>query len=129
MDADDIDLEAVLASIVETFGSECLPINLPAAGGSKVVDCFFNPSDETPDFSDVGEAHTRIVDQVVEMDEELMEAYLEQGEDLAPEKLHDAFELALREGHLVPVCFTSAESGAGVSEPIGCHCQGHAKSR
>ena len=45
-----------------------------------------------------------------------MEAYLEQGEDLAPEKLHDAFELALREGHLVPVCFTSAESGAGVSE-------------
>ena len=50
MDADDIDLEAVLASIVETFGSECLPINLPAAGGSKVVDCFFNPSDETPDF-------------------------------------------------------------------------------
>ena len=80
------------------------------------MDCFFNPSTETTDFSTVSEAQTRIVDQVVEMDEDLMEAYLEQGEDLAPERLHDAFELALREGHLVPVCFTSAESGAGVSE-------------
>ena len=116
MDADDVDLEAILNSVVETYGNECLPINLPAAGGTKVVDCFFNPGEESPDFSDVGEAHTRIVDQVVEMDEELMEAYLEEGEDLAPEKLHDAFELALREGHLVPVCFTSAESGAGVPE-------------
>ena len=77
---------------------------------------FFNPSSEDADFSNVSAAQTRIVDQVVEMDEELMEAYLEQGEDLAPEKLHDAFELALREGHLVPVCFTSAESGAGVPE-------------
>ena len=116
MDADDVDLEAVLNAVVETFGSECLPINLPAGGGTKVVDCFFNPSTESADFSDVSEAQTRIVDQVVEMDEELMEAYLEQGEDLAPEKLHDAFELALREGHLVPVCFTSGESGAGVAE-------------
>ena len=116
IDAQEVDLEAVLSEVVEAFGTECLPINLPAAGGSKVVDCFFSPSDESPDFSEVSAAHTRIVDQVVEMDEDLMEAYLEEGEDLAPEKLHDAFESALREGHLVPVCFTSAESGAGVAE-------------
>ena len=116
MDAEEIDLEGVLNGVVEAYGAECLPINLPAGGGTKVVDCFFNPSSEDADFSNVSAAQTRIVDQVVEMDEELMEAYLEQGEDLAPEKLHDAFELALREGHLVPVCFTSAESGAGVPE-------------
>jgi elongation factor G len=33
-----------------------------------------------------------------------------------PEQLHDPFEKALREGHLVPVCFVSARSGAGVSQ-------------
>jgi elongation factor G len=77
------------------------------------VDCFFNPSGES-DFSSVAEAHTNIIDQVVELDEELMELYLEQGEDLAPEQLHDPFERALREGHLVPVCFVSAQTSVGV---------------
>jgi elongation factor G len=116
IDADDVDLAAVLSGIAEAFGDECLPINLPADGGSRVVDCFFSPSGDATDILDPAQAHTQIVDQVVEMDEALMEAYLEEGEDLAPERLHDAFELALREGHLVPVCFVSAESGAGIDE-------------
>jgi elongation factor G len=67
-------------------------------------------------FSDVATAHTRIVDQVVELDEELMDIYLEQGEELAPDQLHDPFEKALREGHLIPICFTSAETGAGTNQ-------------
>jgi elongation factor G len=45
-----------------------------------------------------------------------MALYLEQGEELTPEQLHDPFEQALREGHLVPVCFVSAETGAGIKE-------------
>jgi elongation factor G len=64
----------------------------------------------------VADAHTAIVDQVVELDEKLMEIYLEQGEELSPEQLHDPFERALREGHLVPVCFVSAATGAGVDQ-------------
>jgi elongation factor G len=45
-----------------------------------------------------------------------MELYLEQGEEIGHEQLHDAFEKALREGHLIPVCFTSANTGAGIPE-------------
>jgi elongation factor G len=52
---------------------------------------------------------------VVEVDEELMAKYLEQGE-VSAEQLHAPFEKALREGHLVPVCFVSARNGAGVAE-------------
>ena len=116
IDADDIDVEGLLGQVTEAFGKECLPINLPSGGGQNVVDCFFSPSGGEVDFSSVEEAHTNIVEQVVEVDEALMELYLEHGEDLAPEKLHEAFEQALREGHLVPVCFTAGESGAGVGE-------------
>ena len=116
IDADELDLEALLASLVDAFGTECMPINLPAGGGRSVVDCFFEPGDGPVDFSSVEEAHTRIVDQVVEVDEELMELYLEQGEELEADRLHDAFERALREGHLIPVCFTSAETGVGIAE-------------
>ena len=115
IDTEEIDLESLLASLVDAFGSECLPINLPAGEGASVVDCFFAPVDGAVDFSSVDDAHTRIVDQIVEVDEDLMELYLE-GEELEADRLHDAFEKALREGHLVPVCFTSAETGAGVAE-------------
>jgi len=116
IDAEDTDLEALLGQIHEEFGAECLPINLPAEGGKAVADCFFKPSTSETDFSSVPEANTHIIDQVVEVDEALMELYLEQGEELEPERLHDAFEQALREGHLVPVCFTSGEKGTGIAE-------------
>jgi len=65
------------------------------------------------DFSSVSEAHTHIVDQVVEVDEKLMERYLEAGE-VTPDELHAPFEQAMREGHLVPICYCSAKTGAGI---------------
>ena len=114
IDAENVNLPALLANIQETFGKECLPINLPAHGGKDIVDCFFNPDGES-DFSSVKAAHAALVDQVVEVDEALMALYLEQGE-INPEQLHAPFEKALREGHLIPVCFVSARNGAGVGE-------------
>ena len=116
IDIDQVNLEALVNSIRETFGPECLPLNLPANGGKEVVDCFFKPSEKAADFSSVAEAHTNIVDQVVELDEALMEIYLEQGEEITPEQLHDPFEKALQEGHLIPICFVSAHTGAGIGE-------------
>ena len=119
IDAKDAQPEAVLAQLRDMFGRECLPLNLPSQGGRTVVDCFFDPGPDAiaaPDFASIETAHTEIIDQVVEVDEDLMALYLEQGQELTPEQLHDPFERALREGHLVPVCFTSAETGAGVKE-------------
>jgi elongation factor G len=118
IDAEDVDLADLTGQLRESFGPECLPINLPADGGKRVIDCFFRPSGEGADFSSVEEAHAQIIDQVVEVDEELMELYLEQGQELAPEQLHDPFEEALREAHLIPICFVSAKTGAGIPELI-----------
>jgi elongation factor G len=106
----------VLAEIREAFGKECLPLNLPADQGARVVDCFFAPETEGSMASEVAATHKEIIEQVVEVDEALMEVYLEQGEELTLEQLHAPFEKALREGHLVPVCFASAQTGAGVRE-------------
>ena len=95
IDADGVNLEALVESIREEFGPECLPINLPADDRMRVVDCFYQP-DGDADFSSVAEAHGTIIDQVVEVDEALMELYLEQGQELKPEQLHDPFEQARR---------------------------------
>ncbi len=116
IDEEGVDLGALVDDIRATFGTECLPINLPAADASAVVDCFFEPNGVETAFSDVDTAHTQIVDQVVEVDDELMELYLEQGDELTPEQLHAPFETALRQGHLVPICFVSATTGVGVKE-------------
>ena len=115
IDADEVDLEDILQQLKDTYGSACLPLNLPAEGGKAVVDCFFQATGGATDFLSVEEAHVNIIDQVVELDEELMEQYLE-GEDIGPEQLHEPFEQALREGHLIPICFVSAETGAGLRE-------------
>ena len=114
IDAPDLDLAALLGDLQQVFGSECLPINLPSPDRTAVVDCFFDPDPSAATgFSSVEEARSRVVDQAVEMDEALMETYLEEGEVCADD-LRGAFRTALREGHLVPVCFASALSGAGV---------------
>ena len=114
IDAPNADLPALLARIQAVFGKECLPINLPANGGKSVVDCFFAP-EGVADFSSVEQAHRQLVDQVVEIDEKLMALYLEQGE-VSPADLHAPLERAMREGHLIPVVFTSAKTGVGVAE-------------
>ena len=114
IDAAGADLPALLQQIQAAFGKECLPLNLPAAGGTKVVDCFFNPSGAA-DFSSVEAAHRALVEQVVEVDPGFVERYLND-DDVDPRELHAPLEEALRQGHLIPVCFVSARNGAGVAE-------------
>ena len=109
-------LGALLDNLRETFGAEVLPINLPAEGGKRVVDCFWH-STGVSNLGPVADWHQKIIDQVVEINETVMDRYLDLGETgLQGQELHDAFEQCLREGHLVPVCFVSARSGAGVRE-------------
>ena len=116
IDADNVDLAGLIDQIQQVVGSECLPINLPAGGGSKVVDCFGEVSEIDTDIDDVASAHEKIIDQIVEVDEELMELYLEGEEELPEESFSAAFGAALREGHLIPIFFTSAQTDVGVKE-------------
>lgn len=114
IDNDQADLQAIYQEVREAFGDECLAVNLPSGDSKEVIDCFFKAEGE-PAFSSAESSHTAIVDQAVEVDDELMEVYLDQGE-VSAEQLHDAFEQAMREGHLVPVCFVSAHTGVGIPE-------------
>ncbi len=106
-----VDLGDLLTNLRQTFGNAVLPVNLPTNNGTGIVDCF-KQTDGDSDLGPVAEWHQQIIDQVVEVDEALMELYLEQGE-VKPEQLHEPFEKALREGHLIPVCFTAAEPHNG----------------
>ena len=110
------DLAGLLDALRETFGTVVLPLNLPADGGAAVIDCFGNAEGDS-DLGPVADWHQRIIDQVVEINEQVMDHFLDVGEEgLGGTELHDAFEQCLREGHLIPVCFVSARSGVGVKQ-------------
>ena len=118
IDAQGVDLPGLVAQIQQEFGKECLPLNLPSAQGTEVVDCFFTSSaqpGQEADFSSVEKAHRALVEQVVEVDPDFVERYLSDG-DVDPSELHAPLEQALREGHLIPICFVSSRNGAGVAE-------------
>ncbi|MBO9685759.1 MAG: elongation factor G [Mitsuaria chitosanitabida] len=114
IDAPGVDAQALLAQLQAAFGRECLPLNLPAAGGGRVTDCFFGCSGDS-DFGSVEAAHRALVEQVVEVDPDFVDRYLNDG-DVPATELHAPLEQAFREGHLIPVCFVSARTGAGVAE-------------
>jgi len=114
IDAEPDRLATLLEEITEAFGKECLPLDLPTDHAERVVDVVAH-NDGSADFSSVSEAHAALLEQAVEVDEAATEQYLSQG-DMNPDELHAPFEKALREGHLIPVCFVSARSGAGVPE-------------
>src|SRR5437764_8828262 len=114
IDMPEVDLEMLVERIRETFGSECLPINLPTGKGKAVVECLLNSSGEA-DFDTVKRCHAAILDQIVEMDENLMEKYLG-GDEPDYAALHPAFEKAMDEGHVTPILFCDAKAGVGVAE-------------
>jgi elongation factor G len=121
MDNPEADLELLVERLRDVFGPMCLPINLPTPDRSKVVNVLeHDGSDAEGDaalFSNVHESHQRIVEQIVEVQDDLMTKYLEGGDAaLEPGRVHDALEQALRDAHLVPVCFVSAKTGAGVPD-------------
>ncbi|MCE9687960.1 elongation factor G [Shewanella sp. AS16] len=111
-------LPALVADIQRRFGNRCLPVNLPRRDLERVIDCYLHPPQEAagePLFHSLSAARDELVDTVLEEDEALMDLYLEQDESLDAEQLHTPLETALRLGHLVPVCFTSAGTQVGVA--------------
>ncbi|MCK5113977.1 MAG: elongation factor G [Phycisphaerae bacterium] len=119
--ADNVDLADLMGHLSETFGSACKTMNLPTGSGSSVINCFLSDSGES-DFGDVADAHTQLVESIIESDEEMMEAYLG-GEEIPAEKLGAAFASAMIEGSIIPVYFTSATKGVGVAEFMDSICR------
>ncbi|HHN78181.1 MAG TPA: elongation factor G, partial [Phycisphaerales bacterium] len=116
IDEENAEIESLTEQIREEFGGECLPVNLPSADRKDAVPVFDESADGPTLFSDAASAHMAIVEQIVEMQDDLMTQYLEEGDDanLDRQKVHEAFEAALRDGHLVPICYCSSKTGAGI---------------
>ena len=117
IDAENIDLSALVDNIRDRFGKQCLLLDLPTHHAEEVVELLGHADGES-DFASVAAAHRALIDQLVEEDDDLMARYLEDGTDPTPQELHAPFEKALRAGHLIPILFVSAKTGAGLPQLI-----------
>ncbi|PKO87225.1 MAG: elongation factor G [Betaproteobacteria bacterium HGW-Betaproteobacteria-12] len=115
IDAENLDLPGLVADIRARFGNQCMLLDLPAHGAAEVVEVLEHEAGDA-DFASVAAAHRALIDQIVEEDENLLAQYLEDGADPSTADLHAPFEKALRAGHLIPILFTSAKTGAGIKE-------------
>ncbi len=114
IDAENIDLAGLIGSIRQSFGPQCRCANLPSADGTTLIDCIKNDSGQSP-VMDVAQAHTELIESIIEADDELMEKYLG-GEAISPEKIASVCVKAMMAGTIVPVLFTSATSETGITE-------------
>ena len=114
MDSENVIWPELIKNIRDTFGSQCRCANLPAADRASVIDCVVNDGGDSP-VMDVGQAHTELIESVIEADDELMEKYLG-GEEIPAEKITLVFVEALKAGTLIPIVFTDARKETGVQE-------------
>lgn len=112
IDADNLDLPSLVAEIRTRFNG--MVLDLPAHGAKEVVEVLGHGSGQT-DFGSVAEAHSQLIERIVEEDMALLEKYLEEGEEPNPADIHSPFESALRAG-FVPILFTSGKTGVGIKE-------------
>ena len=115
IDADNIDLLALVNDIRARFGKQCLLLELPLHHAQDVVELLGHADGES-DFASVAAEHRALIDQLIEEDDSLLARYLEDGLEPSPQELHAPFERALRAGHLIPILFVSAKTGAGVTQ-------------
>jgi len=114
VDAENVELPELIRMIQETFGLQCRCANLPAADRNSVIDCIANSTGSSP-VMDVAQAHTQLIESVIEADDALMERYLG-GEEIPAEQIASGFVKALAAGTLVPIVFTDAKHEVGVKE-------------
>ena len=126
LDRENSSWDETLESVQRVLGPECQPLFIPIGAESEfngAIDVLNgrayegdgrNPSDPPPDAaSTAADARDGLIERIVEVDEDLMMAYLED-EELADDDLAAGLKPAIQSGALVPVLPACAASAIGV---------------
>jgi len=107
-------LPGLVESLRAEFGARLHCINLPTRQGSDVIDCFDETSGTT-DFGNVADVHREMLESSIEVDDAEVERYFA-GQAIDLPALRKCFVAAMTLGHVIPILFTAARTGVGVSD-------------
>jgi elongation factor G len=118
LDEHNIDFPALIERIRDTFGNQCVLLNVPLGDGEHfqgVVGTLQPPGDAKGALVNPGEIHTALIESIIEVDEELMMKYFD-GEMPSVEQLSHLIVQAVAKGTLIPIICCSAKTGVGLAE-------------
>ena len=118
MDEENIDFDGLVESIKDTFGSQCVLLNVPIGKGADfkgVVSTLKVPDDTAGALVDPAEISESLMETIIEVDEEVMERYFE-GTLPTEQELSSLMVRAISEGNLIPILCTSSKKDIGVAE-------------
>ncbi|MCY2989212.1 MAG: GTP-binding protein, partial [Planctomycetota bacterium] len=118
MDGDNVDFPALVQSIRELWGSRCVLLNVPigqGAGLRGVVSTLHVHADTSGAIVDPQEIHDAVIELIIEVDEAVMERYLE-GQPPTDEELSRLIVRAVAQGTLVPILCCSGKTEVGLLE-------------
>ena len=119
LDRENTDFGRVLDSLTETFGRQCVAVQVPVGSEtafSGVVN-LLDASAAAPEGleDEVEEARERLIEAIAETDDDLATKYLE-GEELSPEEIVTGLKQGIASGEIVPVIAGAATGGVGATE-------------
>ncbi|QDU55546.1 elongation factor G [Aeoliella mucimassa] len=117
-DDQNLDLAALMETIQEVFGPQCVLFNVPLGAGDDVkgvASTVTPPSDVSDAVLDVADLSEKAIETIIEVDDEVMEKYFE-GEIPGPQQLMELAKRGIAEGSLTPVVCVSAKKDVGLTE-------------
>ncbi|MDP8219163.1 MAG: elongation factor G [Candidatus Theseobacter exili] len=121
LDKENTDFYETLAVIQEAFGSRCIPVQIPVGKQvdlKQIIDLTSGKAVEgaPSEAKDKAEEYReKIIEAAAEMDDSLIEKYLE-GESLSEEEIRKGIKEAIKARKLIPVLCGSATNNIGVTE-------------
>ena len=119
MDRENASFSRVMSSLSDSFGRECVPVQLPVGSEADftAVINLLDPSSDVPTGlgDEVEDARERLIEAAAESDSELEEKYLE-GEEITQEEVIRGLRAGLRSGDFVPVLFGASQMSIGIAE-------------
>ena len=127
MDRENADFNKVMGQIQERFGAKCLPLQLPIGAQNSfegIVNLLtmkaYSGTDakeaEVPEAlqSQAGSFREKLIEAVAEVDDKLIEKYLE-GQELSQEEIGEGLRQAIAAGKVVPILTGSALKNIGIA--------------
>lgn len=119
LDRDNIDFGALIGQIQESFGQQCIPLNVPNATGTRFDHITSTMSLGTGNGSPVAAMAAQwgaaLMDAIVETDEAMLESFLD-GQEIPASQVLVGMHNAIAAGTLIPILCTCAKTGVGVPE-------------
>lgn len=116
LDRDGAHFDEIVENIRETYGRHCVPLELPHGEGPGLTEVVNLVADTHADFDEKFEGlRVELSDVVAEMDDALLEKYLETGA-IGKDEFSKALHNGIKSGRIVPILAGSVDKDIGVRE-------------